>query len=77
MNTIIPHSSRFTQKTSTCELCPSPLRPSVYQYCTIVAIGDWTETRSKWLVIKLGAGAGVGALPGAAPLPHLFTAPLL
>ena len=31
MNTIIPHSSEFTQKTGTCELCPSPLCPSVYQ----------------------------------------------
>ena len=28
---MISDSSRFTQKTSTCELCPSPLCPSVYQ----------------------------------------------
>ena len=31
MNTIIPHSSKFTQKTCIYELCPSPLHPSVYQ----------------------------------------------
>ena len=31
VNAIILHSSKFTQKTSTCELCPSPLCPSVYQ----------------------------------------------
>ena len=28
---MISDSLRFTQKTSTCELCPSPLCPSVYQ----------------------------------------------
>ena len=30
-NAIISNSSKFTQKTSTWELCPSPLCPSVYQ----------------------------------------------
>ena len=28
---MISHSSRFTQKAGTWELCPSPLCPSVYQ----------------------------------------------
>ena len=42
MNTIIPHSSRFTLKTSTWELCPSPLRTISIS----IAIGDGTETRS-------------------------------
>ena len=42
MNTIIPHSSRFTQKTGTWELCPSPLCPSKIS----TAMRDRTETRS-------------------------------
>ena len=38
---IISHSLRFTQKTSTCELCLSPLRTISIS----IAIGDGTETR--------------------------------
>ena len=35
--------SKFTQKTSTCELCPSPLRTISIS----IAIGDGTKTRSR------------------------------
>ena len=44
VNAIIPHSLRFTQKTGTCELCPSPLRAISIS----IAIGDGTETQSSW-----------------------------
>ena len=42
MNEIISDISKFTLKTSTCELCPSPLRTISIS----IAIGDGTETQS-------------------------------
>ena len=42
INEIISNSFRFTQKTSTCELCPSPM----HTISISIAIGDGTETRS-------------------------------
>ena len=48
VNEIISNSLRFTQKTSTCELCPSPLRTISIS----IAIGDGTETRTR-AVLKL------------------------
>ena len=43
MNEIFSDISKFTLKTSTCELCPSPLRT----ISVSIAIDDGTETRSK------------------------------
>ena len=43
MNEIISDISKFTLKTSTCELCLSPLRT----ISILIAIGDGTETRSR------------------------------
>ena len=60
MNTIIPHSLRFTQKTGTCELCPRHCVPTEIS----TAIRDGTETRPKG---GGGGGSSVG-LPGGASI---------
>ena len=48
MNEIISDISKFTLKTHTCELCPSPLRTISFS----IAIGDGTETRSTVLYVS-------------------------